>query len=434
MRWVSWLVLGLALPWTPACGQALITDGAVKDEAVGGSDGVAQQDDSHRGGGATGGQGGASGSQGGARATGGSRATGSAQAAGGARATGGASGDSPLASRVRWVGRVDASDPAAVQFAWSGTGFIANIEGSAISVKLKTQNVGSNPPYFQAVVDGELGERFVLSEGEQTVRLATDLAPGDHTVELYRETEGQYAATTFEGVVDGTLKSPPADPGRLIEIVGDSISAGYGNLGEEQHPNYGADPTGGCHFSTETESAYQTYGARAGRALQADVSVVAISGWGIYRNYDGNTSGNLPSIYANTLGTASTPAWGFSPSPQAVVINLGTNDFAKGEPGEDQFKDAYRGLVSTIRGKYPDAWIFCTVGPLLWGTGLASAQSYLQAIVSDAKSAGDARVQYLDFGQQDTSKGTGCDYHPNLIEHQAMADVLVPALQSALGW
>ena len=65
-----------------------------------------------------------------------------------------------------------------------------------------------------------------------------------------------------------------ADPGRVVEIVGDSISAGFGNLGSETHPGYGPDPTGGCGFTTDTESAYLTYGAVAARALGIEVIVL----------------------------------------------------------------------------------------------------------------------------------------------------------------
>ena len=106
-----------------------------------------------------------------------------------------------------------------------------------------------------------------------------------------------------------------------------TISAGYGNLGSEQHSNYGPDPSGGCHFSTETESASQSYGRLAARTLSAEVSILAASGWGIESDNQGNRSNVLPLLYARTLGGQASPEWDFSVKPQAVVINLGTNDF-----------------------------------------------------------------------------------------------------------
>jgi lysophospholipase L1-like esterase len=334
---------------------------------------------------------------------------------------------------VRWIGRVDVSNAAGPRFAWSGTGFVATVSGTTVSVKLRTSG-SSDPVYFQPVIDGTPGPRFAVANGDQTVTLASNLADGDHAVELYRETEGRYGISIFEGFTDGTPRAPPASPGRLIEFVGDSITAGYGALGSEQHPNYGPDPDGGCLFSTQTESAYTTYGAIAARRLGADPSLIAVSGWGMYRDNGNATSNVLPAVYADELGLQATPPWSFQPDPQAVIINLGTNDFAMGDPGQTQFEGAYSAFIATVRGKYPDAWIFCTVGPLLFGTELATATSYLQAVVSNAQTAGDMKVQFLDFGQQNTTLGTGCQYHPNATEHQAMATKLVAALRSALGW
>jgi len=338
-----------------------------------------------------------------------------------------------IAAGVRWVGRVDAEDPAAPRFAWSGSGFIATVAGTAISVALASEGT-SEPVYVQPVIDGTPGTRIALAAGEQTVSLASGLADGDHVVELYRETEGRYGRTVFLGFTEGTLGEPPAGQNRLIEIVGDSISAGYGNLGSEEHPNYGPDPSGGCMFSTETESAYQTYGPIAARQLGADAGIVAVSGWGAYRDNVNATRNVLSSVYGNTLGLLETPVWTFPQRADVVVVNLGTNDFAMGDAGEAEFKRALTSLVGTIRRKNPEAWIFVMIGPLLYGSGLSQATTYQTAVVKERKAAGDSRIELLNFGQQDISLGTGCSYHPNVTVQTAMADRLVTAIQGALGW
>src|SRR5262249_37328990 len=159
-----------------------------------------------------------------------------------------------------------------------------------------------------------------------------------------------------------------------------------------------------------------------------------ISGIGVYRDNLNQTSNVLPMAYPNTLGYQATPPWSFDRKPQVVVINLGTNDFAMGDPGMTEFQTAYTAFLSTIRSKYPDAFIFCAVGPLLFGDGLTAATQYITAVVADANNKGDAKVQLLNFTEQDASKGTGCDYHPNVAEHMAMADALVAAVRAAVGW
>jgi lysophospholipase L1-like esterase len=343
-----------------------------------------------------------------------------------------------VSAGARWIGRVDASDPTAIHFAWSATGFVATVTGDTIAVKLSS-NGGSDPIFFQPVIDGTPGARVSVasSEGEKTVTLGSGLGAGDHRVELYRETEGKagFAISTFTGFAAGTPKAPPAYPGRLIEIVGDSISAGYGDLGSEQHPNYGPDPSGGCMFSTETESAYMAYGAVAARALNADASIIAASGWGIYSDNGGNQSDVLPAIYPDTLRGVANLAWGFAPEPQAVVINLGTNDFsANMNLPEATFDTPLTAFIGTIRSKYPDAWIYCTVGSLLYGTGLTNATAYITDAVAAINAKGDAKVKVLMFGEENSSLGTGCQYHPNVAEQQRMAGILTMELKSTLSW
>jgi len=328
-----------------------------------------------------------------------------------------------VAMGVRWVGRVDASNPANVKFAWSGSGFVANVTGTKVSVSLQAEGSAA---FFQPVIDGRLGQRFQVPNGTtQTVVLGDDLPAGSHRVELYRDTEGMYGHSVFLGSVDGTLSPPPAPPGRQLEIIGDSISAGYGNLGVETHPPW--DNT--CSFSLETESAYQAYSWQLARSLKADVAIVARSGWGVYRDFDGNTAGVLASVYANTLGTQPVPAWDFSWQPDAVLINLGTNDSAKGDPGQP-YEDEYVKLLRTVRSHNPRAWIFLTIGPMTAEPLLTAMVTHLANVV--AKVA-DPKVVKIDIPAQD-AKSTGCDYHPNVAEDGRMAEALRGPIASKLGW
>jgi lysophospholipase L1-like esterase len=325
---------------------------------------------------------------------------------------------------VRWLGRTDAGDPGAVKLAWSGAGFIATVSGTKISVKLQTEDADS--AFFQPVIDGKVGSRFEVRSGAtQTVTLGDGLSVGDHTVELYRDTEGMYGRSVFGGFVDGKLKGAPAGSGRLIEVIGDSISAGYGNLGKEVHPPW--DNT--CSFSLDTESAYQSYGAMLGRALDAEVSTVARSGWGMYRDINGDPTGVLPSLYANAVGTASAPAWSFERRADAVVINLGTNDSDKGDPGKP-YEDAYVAFLRVVRGHYPRAWIFLTMGPMTGEPMLTQMRAHLKSV---AATFADDLVVVVDMPAQDVTS-TGCDYHPNVAGHSAMAGVLAAAIRNKLGW
>ncbi|KAJ3041312.1 hypothetical protein HDV00_009584 [Rhizophlyctis rosea] len=322
---------------------------------------------------------------------------------------------------VTYIGRVDLANPAQPKFDWSGSGFLATISGSTIAIKINNQ--GSQ--YYYAVVDGVAKRLGPVGSGDTTLTLATGLANTDHKVEFYRDNEASEGVTTYLGVVTGTLKTPPTAPTRKIEIIGDSISAGYGDLGVQN--NSGGGTT--CTYAVATSSWYSTYGAVAGRALNAVVSTVARSGWGIVRGYGGDTTALVPSIYFSYLGPSGGSTWDFKPQVDAVVINLGTNDWSVGDPGT-AYETAYVAFLKKIRAGYPNAHIFLTIGPLLGEPSLTQAKTRLANVV---KTFGDAKTTTFDFGTQDGSV-TGCDWHPNVAEQQKMAGILQSQLQNTLGW
>jgi hypothetical protein len=121
-----------------------------------------------------------------------------------------------------------------------------------------------------------------------------------------------------------------------------------------------------------------------------------------------------------------------------VVINLGTNDFnASGADLSSEYQATYLQFVTHLRSVYPDAFLFCAVGPMLGGTEYAAVKAAISNVVSTRAGAGDPRLQLVEFPTQ--SCGTdgsacGCAGHPNAAEHQSMAAVLEASLRSALGW
>jgi lysophospholipase L1-like esterase len=327
-----------------------------------------------------------------------------------------------IAAGVRWVGRVDVTNPARPRFSWSGTGFMAGFTG----VGLSAQILNGGPFLFKAVVDGVPQPAFTMAAGMTTHALAANLPGGAHTVELYRQTEGaqgdsQLVALTVAG---GTLTDPPAPSGRFIEVIGDSISCGYGTLGTLADTD--------CFAS---ESHWDSYGAITARALHADLSTIAISGRGVYRNYGGELTDTMPSLYNRTLANDAAPVWDFRATPQAVVINLGTNDISnnKGDPGP-LFREIYLTFVTSVRARYPDAWIVCMIGPLLSGAELAAVQAHLRAVVTERNAAGDLRIEFFDRVAPQTSDKFACQYHPNVSEQNLMSMQLEAELRTRLGW
>jgi lysophospholipase L1-like esterase len=336
---------------------------------------------------------------------------------------GGDGGPGVVAAGVRWVGRVDLADAQHPRFSWSGTGFVARFSGTSLSIQIASD--GSF--LFKPVLDDTPAAVITIPAGQQTVTIASGLAPGMHTVALYRQTEGSQGDSQLLGITVGGgdgLVAPPDAPARLIEVVGDSISCGYGTLGKLSDSECLA-----------TESHWDTYGAVAARELGADVSTIAISGQGVYRNYGGDMNDTLPMVYARALTNDATPAWDFAAQPQAVIVNLGTNDISnnKGDPGIP-FEAAYFGLLESIRAAYPDAWIVCIIGPLLSGSDLTTIQGHIRNSVDARVAAGDQQVEFFDRIATQSSDKAACQYHPNPDENQIMADQLVTELRARLGW
>lgn len=325
-----------------------------------------------------------------------------------------------VAAGVRWLGRVDLDDPRMPRFSWSGTGFVARFRGTGLRVRLSN----SSPFRFKAVIDGKPQDTFVAGSGEHVI--ARGLAAGEHTVALHRQSEGILGESQLTGieVEGGALLSPPPLPARRIELIGDSISAGYGNLGKLGDTDCFA-----------TQSHWDTYGAIAARALGAELSTIAASGHGAYRNYDGDTMGTLGRIYERARTNAAEPKWSFATQPQVVVINVGTNDVGKSstDPGPP-FRDAYLRLVRTVRAKYPEAHVVATIGPMLGGTQLAAIRGHLAAVVATLHDEGDDAVStYFGFETQGVDK-FGCDAHPNLEQNAIMGAQLTAELRRLLDW
>jgi len=332
--------------------------------------------------------------------------------------TAGAAGETSEPA-VHYVGRVDTNDPTVAMFAWSGTGAIVRFTGTSASVDLRGKQE------YTVVVDGTVQPKLVATDGVN--KLAQGLTPGEHTVELYRRTEASQGESEIRGFDfgGGQLLAPRAVTRRL-EFIGDSITCGYGDEGANAS----------CGFTPQTENHYLSYAAITARNLEAELSTVAWSGKGVVCNYgdDANSCTDpMPTYYDRILPGRANSTWDFSRfQPDAVVINLGTNDLSTNtDPDQATFESGYKALLVRVRHAYPSARILCTNGPMLSGTDLSNVRTYIGDVV---KNLGDSNVSTFEIPPQDGSDGYGCDSHPSLERHKKVATVVTTALKAALGW
>ncbi len=234
----------------------------------------------------------------------------------------GAGGGDPSGDTIRFIGRFDTTNAEGPRFSWAGSAIVTRFSGTSLGVRFNDESTAAQSNFFQVVIDGEAKGVLKVNSEEDLYTVADGLPDGEHDLVLHRRTEPLVGVSQFLEFVpeQGEALLPvPAAPEHRIEVIGDSISAGYGVDGANET----------CPFTSDTENNYLAYSALTGRLVGAETTIVAWSGRGVYRNYNGEVAPTMPEIYGRTIADEEQPAWDFSSwVPQVVVINLGTNDFS----------------------------------------------------------------------------------------------------------
>lgn len=241
--------------------------------------------------------------------------------------------------KIRPVGRSFLGDDGLIcDWTASGIEFSAECEGD-VSLKIhadcKTAGGLSNTDcYYTVYVDGvRKDERLRVISGNNTVAIATDLASGLHTFKIVKQTEAVVAATEIQSIiVNGTLGDRPSDPEYVFDVIGDSISSGYGALGVNNQAAVHSDGT-------------RTYAYVAAENFGAEVRVTSVSGTVITSAY--NQYKQLDYLRSG-LGD-----YNFSDfkKPNAVIMALGTNDK---ERTVEYWQTNLQKFMDLIRGGYND--------------------------------------------------------------------------------
>ena len=235
--------------------------------------------------------------------------------------------------------------------------------------------------------------------------------------------------------------------GRRLEIIGDSITAGYGCDGDNA-----TQPL--CDGNNHTD-AWRSWGAVLARLTSAEYHIQAWSAIGLM--YDATCAGLSPRPMATmvnwTLATGSdvhgnslaSNNWFESGRAtqrpaSAVLMNLGTNDYWPCHPNitKANWSDAVIGVMKTANASYGPVPFFVVCGPWNIGTrypdGTFEMCRNSRAAVAAARAAG-FNAHFYEFPQNSIPRNnTGCSGHPDRAAHRAMAQQLAVPLRKALGW
>ena len=341
---------------------------------------------------------------------------------------------------IRVLGRTPRQTP--MPLFWTGSGVELCVDGSELTLVLT-----SDYSYFEQWIRVEVDDysliRMPLQKGENRVTVYRGLSPQEkRRVQLFKEVQAMpndpNAMLLLQRIeTDGSLYKLPEKTLR-IEMIGDSLTSGEGLAGAKNLNDWQS-----CVFST-----YLSYTQLVARELNADVHILAQSGWGAYCSWDHMTSCALPQYYDEVCGVlsgernaalgANRPndfdAW----QPDVVYVNLGSNDSSglkdHPEEGAEAFAKAMLEFLMLLRLRNPQA-------DLIWACGLGTnwlketAKNTMDAYIQET---GDAKAAFLTLpGYEDydcdEKNLMGSRNHPGIQLNRAQADAIEKKIKEMRG-
>ena len=336
----------------------------------------------------------------------------------------------------------------------NGQGIEVNATGSELWVDLEA-DYDFMEPWVAIEINGDLISRFMIDRGEHTICLYRGIESGRTTrVKFYRELQAMSEDPRTKVILksfrtDGNFMAPPFYERRL-EFIGDSICSGEGTYGSPDDEDW----TAYCM------SYSRTFINLTCKELDAESRIISQGGWGIFTGWDNDRRHVIKDFYEKQCGLAfgeenrkygSDRAYDFASwDPDAVIINLGTNDavafneasFTDPETGEtykmrknqdgsivsedeESIIKAAIDLIKMVRKDNPSSHI-------VWMYGMMGYD--LSLVISDAinrykAETHDNNIQYLMLPaiNKDT---VGAREHPGLKAHEIAARILTDYLKS----
>lgn len=339
------------------------------------------------------------------------------------------------------------ADASPLPLFWTHAGIEVNCTGSELWIDLECEY-----DFHEIWVAGEVNRalmfRQMLMPGENSICLFRSMIGGPvKNVRFYRELQAMNDNPEVHLLVKGLRTDGeflPVEEKKLkFEFIGDSITSGEGSYGAREDTEWLA-----MYMSSS-----RTYVNIIERMMDADCRAISQGGWGVYTGWDNNRSHNIPHIYSKVCGLANgeknemlgaQKEYDFSSwIPDAVIINLGTNDecsfrmpgmevegygFCKSRSDEEGRKDpedlkavanAVEAFLKQLREKNPTSlllWVYGMMGNDLEPVIRSAVEQY-------SDKTGDRNVDYLPLPDT-TPANIGAHSHPGFFSHLASARIL----------
>ncbi|MCB9554746.1 MAG: hypothetical protein H6707_01500 [Deltaproteobacteria bacterium] len=300
---------------------------------------------------------------------------------------------------------------------WAGCSFRIHASAKEVFASIADGNGQTGNPAtwgtrdneLTCYVDGKRVARVVLERNvKKEYQLVTGLSAGPHLIECRKSSEAMRGMIQLDALrLNNAALHAPIGWSYKMLFIGDSISAGAGNLG---YPTCNGD-------AQEQEDTARAYTGLTALAFDAETTIAAVSG----------IKAQDPPFRQDAVGDAfgvrnlySLPVTPAKDSVQIALINLGTNDGGD-SPG---YRAALGELISGLRGRYGNIPVVLVQGPM---------NTSFDAAFKDLMQAHSGLTR-VDFPFDNSPSRVGCTSHPNLPHHADLAKQLVGHLQSDLKW
>ncbi|SHF98745.1 Lysophospholipase L1 [Mariniphaga anaerophila] len=326
-----------------------------------------------------------------------------------------------------YMGRVHQTGET-VKYNWPGVTVSTDFTGKELGIKIK----GGDRNYFNVWVD-DRPEQVLHAVNDTVWWYPEKLSKGLHHLKIVKRTEGDMGIAEFSGVFVGKkeqLQKPAPLSHRKILFIGNSITCGYGTEGLNKSED----------FKPSTENCEKSYAPIIARAFDAQFHLIAHSGLGIIRNYGDKDKIStrlkpMPARLEYLMDNDSTLKYDLQNYiPDAIVVNLGTNDFSTQPfPDEEDFIVAGKKLLTTLKKEFPQAKIICVTGPM---TNEPCFSCTKKIVEQSRANLNTTDIVFVGIPNDLLNKedDLGSDWHPSYRGQLKSAHVIIPVLENMLGW
>ena len=351
----------------------------------------------------------------------------------------------PNNENITIIGRAEVKKDKTI-FSHAGVQIRFDFKGRSLAVGLTdmTNDFPENLNFYNVYINDSLIKVIKVMPSKKWYNI--DYLFNDIMVEvsIFKRTEAMCGGAIFQGlkVSEGSEIHKTKLKSRKIEWIGDSFTAGYGNLVSNPIPPEGNPTTG---FNAKNEDNSLAWGSVASKSLNAEYMCTAFSGKGVYRNYDKSEEETLPKIYNLIAPGLSDEKWDFLRyQPDLIVVNLGQNDFGPETHSIPvmtdslRFTTAYLELLEMIRAHNTNAKILITIGGGLsdyYPTNfkrLSRSRLWLKNISQNFNKRYPGICSVFEL--QLIKPPYGEDWHPSLKSHQLMADQAIVIIKKFMNW